>query len=595
MIPSPAIAEPSGHSLRSRKRIPWFIYGIASLGLLINLVYYGAELVKEPDEFTAHVGNDLVGHSIVISLVFTFPILALFIHRSILSSHLLDYSQELEAEVRERTTEIRELQQFYESVMASANDLIYVVGPDRRFLFVGGDSMRTFGMDATSLIGKLYTKSIPAQSVPLAVMNFNRVMQGEEVPPAEMEALDDNGEYKCIEVSSAPLREDGRVVAEVGVVRDITERKKLERRINERNRELAQFTHRISSLIGTAEKERSFSVRYDNPGLPRCREVKDCQKADCPAYAAEDRRCWQIPGTHCDGEVQGVFAQKLDMCEQCEVYRLSRPDKLTALGEDFNNMMAMLEHEANEQRQLEKQLVQSAKLAAVGELAANVAHEINNPLTGVLGHASLLRKSLPPDDPMARSLTVIERETLRAREIVRGLLDFARQDNVSRKRVAAEEIIGETLELLDKTLRLANVETVLDYDEGNHEVFVDVNQMKQVFVNLVNNAVQAMPGGGRLTVAVRSSMAEERLPRVEVALSDTGVGIPSDKLRRVFDPFYTSKEAGKGTGLGLSVSRKIVVDQHDGAIVLTSEEGAGTTFTIRLPAASISIGYQDVA
>lgn len=595
MIPSPTIPEPSGHSLRSRKRIPWFIYGIASLGLLINLVYYGAELVKEPAGFTAHFGNDLVGHAIVISLMFTFPILALFIHRSILSSRLLDYSRELEAEVRAHTTEIRGLQEFYRSVLASANDLIYVVGPDKRFKFVSGDSRKTMGIDSATLIGELYTRSIPPQSVPLAVMNFNRVMQGEEVPPAEMEALDESGEYRCVEVSSAPLREDGRVVAEVGVIRDITERKKLERRINERNRELAQFTHRISSLIGIAEKERSFSVRYDNPGLVRCREAKECSQTECPAYDAQDRRCWQIAGTYCGGEVQGVFAQKLERCDQCEVFKASRPDKLTALGEDFNNMMAMLQHEADQQRQLEKQLVQSAKLAAVGELAANVAHEINNPLTGVLGHASLLRKSLPPDDPMVRSLTVIERETLRAREIVRGLLDFARQDNVSRRRVAAEEIIGETLELLDKTLRLANVETVLDYDEGNHEVFVDVNQMKQVFINLVNNAVQAMPGGGRLTVAVRSSMAEGRLPRVEVAFSDTGVGIPSDKLRRVFDPFYTSKEAGKGTGLGLSVSRKIVVDQHDGAIGLKSEEGSGTTFTIRLPVASISIGYQDVA
>lgn len=594
MIPPTAIPEPTERILRGRK-IPWFIYGIAFLGLVINLIYYGAELISGPSEFISHVGNDLVGHIIVISLVFTFPILALFIYRSILSSHLLDYSQELEAEVRSRTKEVRELQEFYESVLSSANDLIYVVGPDRHFLFIGGDSMKTFGMDATSLIGKLYTKSIPPQSVPLAVMNFNRVMRGEEVPPAEMEALDENGEYKCVEVSSAPLREDGRVVAEVGVVRDITERKKLERRINERNRELAQFTHRISSLISIAEKERSFSVRYDNPGLLPCHEVRGCQKTDCPAYAAEERRCWQIPGTHCDGEVQGVFAQKLEMCEQCEVYRLSRPDKLTALGEDFNNMMAMLEHEANQQRQLEKQLVQSAKLAAVGELAANVAHEINNPLTGVLGHASLILQNMPPDDPLAKSLAIIERETLRARDIVRNLLDFARQEDVARKRVAMEKIIDDSLELLDKTLRLANVETVLDYDEGNHEVFVDINQMKQVFINIINNAVQAMPGGGRLTIAVRAPKSEGHLPLVEVAISDTGVGISPDKLRRVFDPFYTSKETGQGTGLGLSVSRKIVVDQHDGAIVLKSEEGAGATFIIRLPAASISIGYQDVA
>lgn len=367
------------------------------------------------------------------------------------------------------------------------------------------------------------------------------------------------------------------------------------RELEAHNEELTLATDRISSLISTARNERSFSVRYENPGLVKCWEVKNCTYTECPSYNSENLRCWQVAGTHCGGEVQGVFANKLGKCEKCDVYRLGRSDWLTALGEDFNNMMAMLGQKADEQRQLEKQLVHSTKLAAVGELAANVAHEINNPLTGVLTHASLLLADLPGSDSRARSLKIIENEALRARDIVRNLLDFARREGSRKKKVFIRDVVEDSLSLLRKQAELAHVEIARDYHEGVPDVYVDTNQMKQVFINILNNAIHAMPEGGRLTVTVRAVKPEGVRPWVEAAFADTGVGIPPDRIGKVFDPFFTSKEAGEGTGLGLSVSQRIIEEQHNGSIAVESRVGAGSTFTIKLPTANIATGYKHVA
>jgi two-component system NtrC family sensor kinase len=305
-------------------------------------------------------------------------------------------------------------------------------------------------------------------------------------------------------------------------------------------------------------------------------------------------RCWQVAGTHCGGEVQGVFAQKLGSCEKCEVYQLSRVNRINAIGEDFNNMMAMLEQKAEEQRQLQEQLIHSSKLAAIGELAANIAHEINNPLTGVLGYASMLLRQLPKDDPIVKKLQVIENEAMRARDIVRNLLDFSRQDDLKKRKMSIKEVVSDTMRLLRKQAELANVKVELDFDEGVPPVYVDPNQMKQVFINILNNALYAMPDGGTLTVSIKAAKPDGMKPWVEVAFTDTGAGIPPEKIDLVFNPFYTTKDVGEGTGLGLSVSQRIV-EQHGGSIDVKSKLGSGSTFTVKLPTAGMSTRFRNVA
>ncbi|MHB0914680.1 MAG: GAF domain-containing sensor histidine kinase [Thermoleophilia bacterium] len=355
------------------------------------------------------------------------------------------------------------------------------------------------------------------------------------------------------------------------------------------NTELALSADKISHLIYEAEQEQSFSVRYENRGLAKCWQVKECKQERCPSFESENLRCWQVAGTHCGGVVQGVFAQKFGQCEQCEVYKMACPDRLAGMGEAFNNMMAILERKVEEQRELQRQLFQSTRLAVIGELAANVAHEINNPLTGVLGFTSLLLKTLPEDDPNRKNLLIIEKETLRARDIVRNLLDFSRQDAVCKDDISITEVLENTMKLLRKQAELANVEVVQRIGDKVANVHADPNQIKQVFINILNNAIFAMPDGGRLTITVREINPAGDEGRVEIAFKDTGIGIAAEKLDKVFEPFFTSKDAGEGTGLGLSVSRRIV-DEHGGSIDVDSMVGGGSTFTVNLPTAKAHAG-----
>ncbi len=245
------------------------------------------------------------------------------------------------------------------------------------------------------------------------------------------------------------------------------------------------------------------------------------------------------------------------------------------LFESLQMQMATLE-------QTQLQLLQSAKLATIGELAAFIAHEINNPLTSVLGYASLILSETGPDDPKRGDLEVIEKEALRARAIVRDLLGYARQTDSVLEQTHVNAAIESVLPLAKRRAEMHQVTISSRLDPSLPSILADVSQLKQVFINILNNAIDAMPQGGEVEVSTREVTANGIGPRVEIAFQDQGVGIPAEHLSKIFDPFFTTKEAGKGTGLGLPITKRIV-ERHGGSIEVTSEEGRGTRFTIQLP------------
>ena len=230
-----------------------------------------------------------------------------------------------------------------------------------------------------------------------------------------------------------------------------------------------------------------------------------------------------------------------------------------------------------ELRRTQAQLVQSARMAAVGELAAGVAHELNNPLTPVLGLAEFVLRKDCLDDAARKDLTIIVAEARRAREIVLNLLDFARQTEPNRQQADINQLVRETMALIRSHLESNGIVVEEHYDPGLPLLLLDTTRLKQVWFNLFVNALQAMPQGGRLVVTT-----ERQDGNVVVRVADTGVGIPVGVLPHIFEPFYTTRPVGQGTGLGLSVSLGIVRD-HEGAIEVDSREGKGTTFTVWLP------------
>lgn len=226
-----------------------------------------------------------------------------------------------------------------------------------------------------------------------------------------------------------------------------------------------------------------------------------------------------------------------------------------------------------------QQIGRSEQLASVGRLAAGVAHEINNPLTGVLAFADMLREKENMDAQDREDLELIIRETIRAREIVKGLLDFARETPQVKKLLDVNDLARQTLKLLGKREAFQNINLVENLTEPLPQVHGDRNQLQQVFVNLALNACEAMPEGGTLMLSTSRTDG-----KVVLEVSDTGCGIKREHLDMIFEPFFTTKPVGKGTGLGLSVSYGIV-HQHGGTLEVDSQEGKGTTFKVTLPAA----------
>jgi signal transduction histidine kinase len=237
-----------------------------------------------------------------------------------------------------------------------------------------------------------------------------------------------------------------------------------------------------------------------------------------------------------------------------------------------------LKEQMGELRRTQAQLVQSAKLAAIGELAANIAHEINNPLTAVLGFASYLAERVGEGQPMREELDLIQEEAARARDIVRDLLDFSRQREFAVEPADLNLVLQQTIGMVRRQGRLDNVSVNELYAPDLPLAEIDIARMKQVFLNIITNAVYAMSSGGSLTV--RTTATDDS---IQVDFTDTGSGIAPENLSRIFDPFFTTKPAVSGTGLGLSVSLGIV-QSHGGVIEVKSEPGKGTTFSIKLPA-----------
>ena len=258
---------------------------------------------------------------------------------------------------------------------------------------------------------------------------------------------------------------------------------------------------------------------------------------------------------------------------------LAKRDEIGILADSFNEMTQKLS-------EAQRQVYQSQKLAAVGQLAAGVAHEINNPLTGVLSYSSFLLKRAEDKPEFKEDLEVIVRETKRCREIVKGLLDFARQSPPEKHASDINEIVERAIRIVQTQLAAHHVELQQTLRSDLPKVHADANQIQQVLVNLLLNANDAI-GEGSGTIALSTNFrmngdtTQAQAKTIEISVSDTGCGISAADLQRIFDPFFSTK-GPKGTGLGLAVAWGII-EKHDGRIEVESEVGKGTTFRVLLP------------
>ncbi len=272
-----------------------------------------------------------------------------------------------------------------------------------------------------------------------------------------------------------------------------------------------------------------------------------------------------------------AFMQTMQKIEEGDLYArigVKSRDELGVLGDYFNKILDKIDSVKNAQLRLQQHVANAEKLASLGRLSAGIAHELNNPLTGILTSGHILLKNMPEESLQREDAEIIVKETTRCRKIIKEFLNFARQSKPEMKLSDINKIIEESLSLVKNRVLSCNIQIIKELSLLPL-VLVDADQIHQVFINILLNAQEAMPDAGSLTIS-----SHHQHSFIEIKFIDTGCGIAQENMNRLFDPFFTTKEMG--TGLGLAVSYGII-EKHQGRIAIESIAGEGTTVIIRLP------------
>jgi two-component system NtrC family sensor kinase len=405
----------------------------------------------------------------------------------------------------------------------------------------------------------------------------------------EVEFKKKNGERITVLLTATAKRDEkGTIIGYEGLNIDISDRKKMERELKEANDFLMNliessvdgiivtdmkgdiliFNKGAEDLLGYKAEEvvGKMNIRsIYQPGVAK--EVMD--KLRSPDFGGVGKlTSFSIFHRRKDGElIEGDLSASLIYDE--------KGNEIASIG-IFKDLRERLKME-RELHEIQQALLQSEKLAAMGRLTSQIAHELNNPIYGIMNTLELLRTEIPPESKRRRILELSLSEIQRLSEMLRNMLSFSKPEEEKRKPVKIDELIEGILLVMEKQMREANIKVETSFGEKIPEVMASTNQMRQVFLNIFKNAKEAMPKGG--TLFVRTSKEDNR---VLIQIQDTGMGIPKEIRDKIFEAFFTTKQKVKGVGLGLSVCYGIIRD-HNGEIKVESKEDKGTTFTISLP------------
>ncbi len=418
-----------------------------------------------------------------------------------------------------------------------------------------------------------------------------RIERDGYVKDMEVEFKKKNGEKITVLLTGHSIKnEEGEVVGYQGINLDITERKRIEDELRETNEFFMNLIE--SSVDGIIAADMKGNIFIFNKGAEALTgyiaeevigkiHITQIYREGIAKEVMRRLRSQEYGGV---GKLLPTPFNVVDKVGKEIPIQLSsaliydRAGKEVASVGIFTDLRPRLTMEKKLQ-ETHLQLVSSEKMASLGKLAAGIAHEINNPLGGILIYSSLMMEDMSEEDPKRQDLARIVQEAGRCKEIVKSLLEFARQTEPKMEPTDINRAIIDGLFFLVNQALFHNIQIIKKLDPFLPFVRGSSGQLKQVFMNIIVNAAEAMHGSGILTITTLSSMDRKK---VFVEFTDTGEGIPEENLTRIFDPFFTTKDVGKGTGLGLATSYGIV-EEHGGKISVKSKVGEGTTFTIELP------------
>lgn len=420
---------------------------------------------------------------------------------------------------------------------------------------------------------------------------MERIQREGFVQDMEVDFKKKNGEKITVLLTGYPIKNDsGEIVGYEGINLDITERKRIEDELREANEFFRNLIE--SSVDGIIAADMTGNIIIFNKGA----EVLTGFTAEevigkihitqiyPPGVAKEVMKRLRSPDYGGIGKllptqfnVVNKWGEEIPIQLSASLIYDQKGQEMATVGifTDLRPRVAM----EKKLQETHLQLVSSEKMASLGKLAAGIAHEINNPLGGILIYASLMMEDLPEDDPKRADLARIVQEAGRCKEIVKSLLEFARQTEPKKEPTDINRAIQDGLFFLVNQALFHNIRIIKELDPSLPLVHGNASQLKQVFMNIIVNAAEAMHGNGTLTIKTSLSSDENK---VTIEFTDTGEGIPEENLSRIFDPFFTTKDVGKGTGLGLATSFGII-EEHGGRINVKSKVGEGATFSIELP------------
>lgn len=465
-------------------------------------------------------------------------------------------------------------------VIETTSDALVITDHDRRIAFANPAAHELFGFPDTQVIGMRVADIVPVEAR-ADVAEHEAAALGGVPQQYETVVLRADGECRAVSVSTAPLREgnEREITGVVASLRDITNERRASDAVARSEARYQRLVEIAPDPIFTVDMDGRFTSvnRAFEEAVGRSRtELVGTSFTDM-LDGAQIRIARELFGETAAGRrAQAEFRYRDTQGELCTGSVTATP--VVEDGE-IRGCLGIIRDVTGERR-LAEQLLQREKLAAVGQLVSGVAHELNNPLAGVLAFAQLLEGSPGSAEEQREAVRAIHKEAKRAAKIVSNLLLFARQRDPERTRTDLNAVMTDALELRRYVLRTQQVEVVTELAPALPAVWADPFQLQQVVLNLITNAEYALKGVDHAKrITLRTWFVNNR---VCASVADNGTGIESEVIDRVFNPFFTTKEVGEGTGLGLSISHGII-RQHGGHIVVESVPGGGATFTIDLP------------
>jgi len=484
---------------------------------------------------------------------------------------------------------LAESEKKYRTLIENAKEGIVVI-QDGLVRYVNPTGVRISGYTMEELIGRPFEELVCPEDLARVAPRNVRKTAGEPHPePETYRLIWKDSTPHWVEGIRIPIEWEGRR-ATLNFIEDITEQKRVKDALIESERKFR----------GVFETSRDFLYIGTIDGT-----ILDYNTAAGGffGYTDDEISRMNLRDLYADPDERDIFVEKVIREGFVENYELKVKKKDGTIVDALVTVVVRKDGQGNviglqgsvkdisRMKRLERQLLQTEKLSSLGTMISGIAHELNNPLTGIMGNAEILSQHPGLEPDVVRRLDTIFRESIRASKIIKGLLSFAREHKPERRLISLNDSIMESYKLREYDLKVSDIRVELSLSDRMRPTYADPYQIQQVFVNIINNARDALVEREGGTLTIRSRQLRDRLV---VEFEDNGPGIAPDNLKRIFDPFFTTKDVGKGTGLGLSMAYGII-NEHEGTIEAANAPGGGTIFTVSIPVTGVKTSAEKTA